>query len=175
MTGQLFIATHEGNERQVRVTRASEGSYLVEVDGVRHEVDACRFGGGNWSLIINGQSYDVELEVAGSNESDGAYNALVRGRLVGLRVRDERRVRMALKTKRFAVEGAQNVISPMPGKVVKVLVALGQEVTDGQPLVIVEAMKMENELRAPKAGRVSAVMVKEGQAVEAGSKLLAVD
>ena len=60
----------------------------------------------------------------------------------------------------------------MPGKVVKVLVAVGDEVKSGQGVVVVEAMKMENELKSPKDGKVKAVAVKEGQAVEAGQSLV---
>jgi biotin carboxyl carrier protein len=175
MSSQLFIGSYGGTDRDIRVTPTGEGCYTVEIAGETHEVDARRFAGGNWSVIIDGQSYDVELEVAGPNESDGHYNSLVRGRVVQLVVRDERRVRMAITSSRFRVEGPQTVLSPMPGKIVKILVDVGREVTEGQPLVIVEAMKMENELRSPKKGKVSAVMVKEGQGVEAGSKLLAVE
>ncbi len=63
----------------------------------------------------------------------------------------------------------------MPGKLVRVLVAPGQDVAAGEGLVVVEAMKMENELRAPKAGRVKDVPVREGQAVEAGALLVVVE
>ena len=173
--GENFIGTHNGQDKNLRVTSRGDGAYEIEIDGAVHQVDARRFGGGNWSLIIDGQSYDVELEVAGENESEGAYNSLVRGRVVRLRMRDERHVRMAMTTKKFAVEGPQTLTSPMPGKVVKILAQVGQDVQEAQPLVIVEAMKMENELRSPKSGRVSAIMVKEGQGVEAGTKLLAVE
>jgi biotin carboxyl carrier protein len=175
MNQGIFIGTHKEEEKRLKVHSLGEGRYEVDVEGVVHQVDARRFGGGNWSLIIDGQSYDVELEVAGPNESEGAYNSLVRGRVVRLRMRDERRVRMAMTTKKFALTGPQTLTSPMPGKVVKILVAVGREVEEGQPLVIVEAMKMENELRSPKTGRVSAVMVAEGQGVEAGTKLVAVE
>jgi biotin carboxyl carrier protein len=175
MSGQLFIGTHAGADRDIKVTDLGQGRYEVEIDGETHAVDARRFAGGNWSVIIDGQSYDVELEVAGKNESDGNYNSLVRGRVIQLCVRDERRVRMATSSKKFAFEGLQTVTSPMPGRVVKILVEVGREVTEGQPLIIVEAMKMENELRSPKTGRVSAIMVKEGQGVEGGSKLLTVE
>ena len=175
MSGQLFIATHRDSEQRLRVHSQGDRTYVVEIDGVRHEVDARRFGGGQWSIIIDGQSYDVELEVAGPNESEGRYNSLIRGRVVRLQVRDERHVRMTLTSKKFTLEGPQTLASPMPGKVVKVLADIGHEVAEGQPLVIVEAMKMENELRAPKGGKVAAIMVKEGQAVDAGTKLVTVE
>jgi biotin carboxyl carrier protein len=71
--------------------------------------------------------------------------------------------------------GTQRVLAPMPGKVVKVLVKAGDEVKARQGLVVVEAMKMENELRSPKDGRVSDVLVAEGASVEAGRLLVVVE
>ena len=73
------------------------------------------------------------------------------------------------------VEGRQTVMAPMPGRVVRVLVAVGDRVTAGQAVVIVEAMKMENELRAPRDGVVREVAAREGAAVEAGAVLVAMD
>jgi len=67
------------------------------------------------------------------------------------------------------------VNSPMPGKVVKVFVKVGDEVSEGQAVVVVEAMKMENELKAPKAGKVTEVTAREGTAVENGSKLVVIE
>jgi biotin carboxyl carrier protein len=71
--------------------------------------------------------------------------------------------------------GTQQVLAPMPGKVVKILVKPGDEVKARQGLVVVEAMKMENELRSPKDGRVSDVLVAEGASVEAGRLLVVVE
>ena len=176
MSAQTFIAKYDAQKKTLKVIPKSEGRYEVEIDGVRHAVDARRFAGGTWSLLIDGQSYDVELEVAGPKESAGAYNALVRGAVIsGLVVQDERQVRMGMQSGRFTVEGPQVVTCPMPGKVVKLLVEAGAEVQESAPLVIVEAMKMENELKAPKAGKISNILVQEGQAVEAGAKLLTVE
>ncbi|HEY2744162.1 MAG TPA: biotin/lipoyl-containing protein, partial [Polyangia bacterium] len=70
---------------------------------------------------------------------------------------------------------ASSIQSPMPGKIVKVLVAVGDEVKSGQGVVVVEAMKMENELKSPKDGKVKAVAVKEGQPVEAGQTLVTLE
>ena len=70
--------------------------------------------------------------------------------------------------------GGGVLCSPMPGKVVKVLVKEGDEVTEGMPLVVVEAMKMENELVAPRSGVVQKVYVQAGGAVEGGAQLIAI-
>lgn len=71
--------------------------------------------------------------------------------------------------------GEQRILAPMPGRIVRVLVQPGAEVRSLQPLVVIEAMKMENELRAPRAGRVKAVAVEEGMSVEAGRVLVVVE
>lgn len=174
MSGQKFIARHGDTEEQIKVCTDSEG-YLVEIDGVVHRVDARRCAGGTWSLVIDNQSYDVELEVAGENESEGRYNTLVRGEIVQLSVIDERRARMGIVSKKFAAEGPQVVSSPMPGKIVKILVELGHEVTENQPLIIVEAMKMENELTSPRSGKIARIDVEPGQAVDSSTVLLTVE
>lgn len=175
MSGQDLIARHGDTEKNVRVERVGEGRYRVDIDGKSHEVDARHIAAGTMSLLIDDASYDVELEVAGDNESKGAYNVLVRGQVMALEVLDERQVRMGISSSAFAVEGPQTITAPMPGKVVDVLVAVGDEVEDGAPLCIIEAMKMENELKSPKAGKVSAVHVDKGAAVEAGAKLVSVE
>ena len=170
-----FIATFGETEEEIKVKRDKDQRYLVEIDGVIHHVDARRFAGGTWSLVIDNQSYDVELEVASESESEGRYNTLVRGSIVRLTVIDERRARMGVVSKKFTVEGPQTIHSPMPGKVVKVMVTPGQMVEENQPLIIVEAMKMENELRSPKVGKVGQIFVGAGQAVDSGTALLTVE
>nr|WP_305034252.1 DUF2118 domain-containing protein [Myxococcus sp. CA005] len=90
-------------------------------------------------------------------------------------VADERRLRLRAANAAFSVEGKQLVTAPMPGKVVKVLVKVGDEVKEGQGLVVVEAMKMENELKSPKAGKVTELFAKEGTAVENNAKLVMVE
>ena len=75
---------------------------------------------------------------------------------------------------RFTVEGRQVLASPMPGKVVRVLVKAGDQVAARQPLIVVEAMKMENELRAGRDGTVAEVRAREGQSVDAGALLIVI-
>jgi biotin carboxyl carrier protein len=71
-------------------------------------------------------------------------------------------------------EGRQQIVAPMPGKIVRVLVIAGDRVEAGQGLLVVEAMKMQNEIRSPKSGTVESVQVEEGQAVNAGEVLCVV-
>jgi len=87
---------------------------------------------------------------------------------------DERRLRLRQAGGKFSLEGPQRIDAPMPGKVVRVLVKAGDEVGEGQGLIVVEAMKMENELKSPKAGKITELHAVEGAAVESGAKLAVV-
>jgi biotin carboxyl carrier protein len=118
----------------------------------------------------------VEAALAPGREP-GAFDVHVDGCVVPVRIRQS----SAFARPRTTVAGAaraggpQRIVAPMPGKIVRVLVARGDEVAPRQGLVVVEAMKMENELRAPRAGCVQEVAVTEGQSVEAGALLVVVE
>jgi len=154
----------------VDIEALGNGRYALQIDGQRHEVDALSLPHGAVSLIADGRSYNLEFEKHGDEVA-----VSVRGHTVRLDVADERRLRLRAAAGAFEVEGRQTIQAPMPGKVVKVLVAVGDAVTQGQGLVVVEAMKMENELKSPKAGTVVEVLAREGAAVESGAKLVVVD
>jgi pyruvate carboxylase subunit B len=118
-------------------------------------------GGGAQTLVdVDGAAPDLTVTV--DNVSTPLKLTSARAKVAG-------RAAPAVKV------GPASVQSPMPGKVVKVLVAVGDEVKAGQGVVVVEAMKMENELKAPKDGKVKAISVKEGQPVEAGQTLATLD
>lgn len=155
---------------EVDIEPAGEGRFKVVLDGKTHVVDALTLDHGAVSMLVDGESYSVEFE-----ESGDEVAVLVKGQVTRIDVADERRLRLRAGNAAFNVEGKQTVVAPMPGKVVKVLVAVGDEVKEGQGLVVVEAMKMENELRSPKGGRVVEVLVTEGQVVEGNAKLCVVE
>lgn len=146
------------------------GRYAVTLSGKRHEVDALTLDHGAVSMIIDGESFGVEFEEIGDEVA-----VLLRGHVVRVDVANERQLRMRAATAQFKVEGKQAITAPMPGKVVKVLVKVGDEVAEGQGVVVVEAMKMENELKSPKAGKVTELHVKEGVSVELGAQLVTVE
>jgi biotin carboxyl carrier protein len=161
-----YHATVRGKDLVVEVT-AREGGYRVVVDGRELDVDAVHLQGTAVSLIAGTRSARCDIEPG----KDGKLAVLVGDTVHQLELLDERRLRLRGATGKFSAEGPQRIDAPMPGKVVRVLVKVGDEVTEGQGLVVVEAMKMENELKSPKAGKVSELTAVEGAAVESGAKL----
>jgi biotin carboxyl carrier protein len=153
-----------GRVRTLDARRDGE-RWVVVVDGRPLPVDIVR-NGDRWSVLIGQHSHDVAVERTGPVERmvhvDGGAIALSvsAGRV--------RRRRPDLETG----PGPVRVTAPMPGRVVKLLVSTGEQVASRQGLVVVEAMKMEHELRAPRAGTVTEVAVAAGESVEAGTLLL---
>ncbi len=162
-----YWVTLEGREREVDVQISPDGRVsAVTLDGAAVEVDAVGVPGGV-SLRLGNRVFDVAIggKPETLNVAAGAQRAVVA-------VQSERARAVAAKRGGgMAGAGSREVRSPMPGRVVKVLVAVGEDVAAQQPVVIVEAMKMENELRALIAGKVESLHVKAGDAVD-GSTLL---
>jgi biotin carboxyl carrier protein len=167
-----YVALLDGGKREVAldVTQQAPGIYEVRIGDRVHVVDAFQHDYGTLSLIVDTQSYTAMIDERGSH-----LRVQVRDSVFPLEILDEKKLRMRRASGRFTVQGKQTLTSPMPGKVVKVLVAVGDEVKEGQGLVVVEAMKMENELRSPKDGKVVELHVKEGQAVDGNARLCAVE
>ncbi len=160
-----------GPERELTVEPLAEGSWRVVIAGVERVVEAQRAGGQAWSLLVDGQVWNVDLEP----NKDGDFVAEVRGRQVTVKLLDARRrllEKAQAATRGRGAAGPLAVRAPMPGKVVKVLVKAGDAITANAGLVVVEAMKMENELKAPRDGTVEKVHVGEGQSVEANATLI---
>jgi biotin carboxyl carrier protein len=167
-----YVALLDGGRREetVEVRRLGPGAYEVKVRGRVHVVDAFRHDYGTLSLIVDGKSHSAMLDWR-----DATVKVRLRHVVVPLELLDERRLRMRRAAGKFTVEGAQAIAAPMPGRVAKLLVRAGDEVREGQPLVVFEAMKMENELKSPKDGKVVEVLAREGETVEAGTKLCTVE
>jgi len=160
-----FDATVGGRTLRVEVRPRDDG-FEVLVDGRSLVVDAAFDGAHFASLLVEGKSHAVAFEPA-----PGGYRVHLRDGAVDVALQE---ARGGLPAPERRVSGPFRLVSPMPGRVVRGLAAAGTDVTAGQGLVVVEAMKMENELRAPRAGRVAEVAVREGQAVEAGALLVVV-
>ncbi|HEX8704372.1 MAG TPA: DUF2118 domain-containing protein [Myxococcaceae bacterium] len=167
-----YFAKLQGQKEAVPVDIEPLGDtrYKLTLNERTYTVDALTLDHGAVSMLVDGTSYHVEFE-----ENADEVGVLVRGQVQRVDVADERRLRLRAGSAGFTAEGKQVINAPMPGKVVKVLVKVGDEVKEGQGLVVVEAMKMENELKSPKAGKVVELLAKEGATVENNAKLVVVE
>jgi biotin carboxyl carrier protein len=156
-----------GARRSVELTRsADEASHIVAtIDGRRVEADATKISPGVYSILLEGRSLEVRFE----SLVDGMLLHTA-GREYRVEIVDLRSWRRS-RSGRIDLAGRQQIAAPMAGKVVRVLVAPGQRVESGQGLLVVEAMKMQNEIRSPKTGTVERLLAKEGQAVNSGEIL----
>jgi biotin carboxyl carrier protein len=167
-----LIVTAEGRDRSVIVNGPEpDGRFRISIDGVEQLVDAAALRPGSWSLIIAGRSYQVDLDrrrggiAASVAAGDGADHVM-------LQVEDALHRRLASAAGTRAPARGESVRAPIAGKVVKVLVAVGDQVAPGSAVIVLEAMKMENELAAERGGTVSAIHKAAGQAVDTGDLLV---
>ena len=161
----LFDATLKGQTARVEV-REAKGRYVVTIGDRTLELDALKTGPADMSVLIDGASHDLSLE----KTADG-FAVIVRGDRFDVEVKD---AAMGAVLGKVAPSGPLKLNAPMPGKIVKVLVAVGDVVEAGKGVLVMEAMKMENELKASRGGTVREIKVKEGQAVEMGAPLLVI-
>ena len=148
--------------------------WQVAVDSRTIEIDSEQLSAvtqvepGVYSVLLDAVSYEIRII-----ETSNGYSAEWGGRRFAVEVRDPRDTRNAARSS--IRSGRQNVAAPMPGKVVRVLVNLGDSVDAGQGLVVVEAMKMQNEMRAARPGRVIEVRAGAGETVGAGDTLVVLE
>ena len=164
------VSEKGGGRRVVALRETGEGNYEITLDGRTVHVDAVRSGPTVYSVIEDGQQFEAMVDEKGAH----GFDVLVAGRIFHLESIDERTKLLAQSAVPLA-SGPQTVLAEMPGKVVKVSVPAGEPVREGQGVVVVEAMKMENEIPAPIAGLVREIAVSEGQTVEAGTPLFTID
>jgi biotin carboxyl carrier protein len=154
----------------VGLVEKSEDQYEVTIDGHAVQVDAAKSGRTIYSVIEDGKQFEVIVDESGAH----GYDVLVGGQLFHLQALDERSKLLTASVKAVA-SGPQRVEAEMPGKVVKISAPAGTPVQEGQGVVILEAMKMENEIKSPIEGVVSEIGVSEGQTVETGALLFVVE
>jgi biotin carboxyl carrier protein len=142
-----------------------ERNLHAAIDGHAISADAVEVSPGTYSLLIDGQSFEIRVEKLGDD-----LRISVGGSEYTARVRDPRKWQRNHSATQSS-EARLKVLAPMPGRIVRVLVAQGDAVAAGQGLLVVEAMKMQNEIRSPKSGSVERLLVKEGQAVNAGETI----
>ena len=144
----------------------------VLVDGEVVDVDMRQSGAPElYSLLYNGRSFEILIEADRFN-----YGVTMRGERFDVQVEDERTRRLNVGRKMVSLpEGELAITAPIPGLVVKILVEVGQSVKDEQPLVLLEAMKMENEIRAVRDGVVKSIGISAGERVEQNAILVVLE
>jgi len=165
--------------RIISVKRAG-ASFRIDIDGRVVLVDARHVGELALSMLVGGDNGHVparSVDVAlAARDQPGAYDVHVGSQIVPLTIRPAGAFsRHNRQPGAASGNGPQRVTAPMPGKIVRLLVKAGDTVAARQGLVVIEAMKMENELRASRPGRVRDMSVSEGQSVDAGALLLVVE
>ena len=155
-----------GARRSIEFTPPRNGASRVTftVDGRVVEADAIPISPGAYSILLGGRSLEITAE-----ETSNGLRIRANGGEFQVEIFDPRSWRRG-RSAGIELEGRQQLIAPIPGKIVRVLVAAGQEVKAGQGLLVIEAMKMQNEIRSPKSGTVEK-LAREGQTVNAGEVL----
>ncbi|MBV8858494.1 MAG: biotin/lipoyl-binding protein [Acidobacteria bacterium] len=161
-------------EKVALEVRREGGRVFGEVGGRLYELEAREVGAGEYLLIHGGRVYECRVGAEPGAEGRGALRVSVGAREYGVRLTDPKRLRGAVGG--GAEQGGRaQVKAPMPGKVVRVMVEAGQAVESGQGLVVVEAMKMQNELKSPKSGTVAELRAEPGATVNSGDVLVVVE
>ena len=148
---------------------------VLLINGRTVQVDFRSLESGALSLLVDGRSYEVVVrcETKAGRSGKESYLVEIAGHLIPVRFAEPGKSGAGVQAE--VEEGAGSIESPMPGRVVGIKVSVGQEVKMGEGIVLVEAMKMENELTAPKSGKVKEIKVKVGEAVEGGQLLLVIE
>lgn len=158
-----YEAVVDGRKARMAI---ESGKLRYEADPVVDtQYDIHAFGEGRYSVLLDGRSYTAVAIPGGG--------IAVNGRVYEVEVVDPRVFRARGAAGRAG--GRQSIAAQMPGRVIRVLVEAGQDVEAGQGLIVVEAMKMQNEMRSPAAGKVMEVRIGTGQAVIAGQILMVID
>jgi biotin carboxyl carrier protein len=158
-----------GQPYRVELKRGELG-YACHLDGREVALESVSAEREVLWLLVGGRSYEVRREA----QANGVMHLVVRGRRYAAEVRDPR----AFRGRRAAAEagaGPMRLVAPMPGKVVRLLKAEGAQVEAGEGVVVVEAMKMQNEIRSPRKGVVKKLLAAAGAAVNAGETLAVVE
>ena len=159
----------DGKTHRLELTR-SENIWRCVVDDQMIEVDAALTARDILSLLLGGDAFEIKRE----RSLQGEIHLIIGSARYAVDVQDPR----SLRTRRAAggaEAGPQKITAPMPGKIVRVMVAVGDEVKAGQGVIVMEAMKMQNEMKSPKDGKVQKIMTSEGSTVNPGDTLAVIE
>ncbi len=163
-----LASSSEEKTRVVALEREAAG-WRVTLDGRPVAVDAAEISPHTVSILLDGQCFEFSV----TPSPDGKLKLQTGAQEFTAEVIDPR-IWSGRRHGQVEAEGRQQIVAPMPGKVVRLLVKEGEHVEAGQGLFVVEAMKMQNEIRSPKSGTVERLLAKEGQPVNAGEILCVV-
>jgi len=163
----IYDVTIDGKNHRLELNRA-DGRWTCRLEGREVEVDAVLARPDVLSLRIGNQAYEIKCERVGAE-----LHLWVGSVRFAAEVRDPRSLRGRVRA--ADDHGSKKLIAPMPGKVVRVLAREGETVDSGAAILVVEAMKMQNEIKSPKKGTIQKVLVREGAPVNAGDVLAIVD
>jgi len=172
-----LIAQLSGMDHDIslELSDGAEGVVSAEVDERQYEIDVRELSEGQYLLLVGSHVYKSRVEKKrDSTGATGAFEVALGGRSYDVTVVDPRRLRSA-QTPAAHDTGTARIISPMPGKVVRILIEPGARVEAGDGIVVVEAMKMQNEMKSPKAGVVVSINVETGATVTAGDVLAMIE
>jgi biotin carboxyl carrier protein len=169
----MKLTAEIGNEKHTLDIKRDEGRVIAEVDGRRYELVVREPVEGSYLLIAGGSVYECRVE----RDADARRSSLsvhTRNHSYPITLIDPKRLRATQSASAHA-DGSAQVLAVMPGKVVRMLVEQGQVVEAGQGLFVVEAMKMQNEMKSPRAGRVAQLQARAGATVNAGEVLAIIE
>jgi biotin carboxyl carrier protein len=165
-----FIAVMADKEVEFFAEKTGDSALKIHLDGHETAFDIVKAGQDDYSLLSGEKSYTV-----GVSRQGGKFRVVYRGETVDLTLIDEKKMRRGGGAGAVQAVASGEVTSPMPGRVVKIHVSVEQQIKTGDGLVVVEAMKMENEFKSPKDGVVKAIKVKVGDSVEGGAVLVVIE
>ena len=157
-----------GHELTLGPMNASSSACTFAVGSLERKAEVEAIAPGAYSILLGTRSYEVQVEQSGDD-----FVVVLDGRRFEIAIQDPRRSRG--RAGGVDSGGLREIASPMPGKVIRVMVETGDEVQPGQGLLVVEAMKMQNEIKSPGAGKIKTVHVSEGSAVAAGEVMVVVE
>lgn len=161
------------NDCQTDIQIEDDGGLVkAEIGGRRYELDVHESGANGYQIISNGQVFDCRVE--GRPESQLLIEVTVGTTPFTITLTDPRRLRSAVSASTHGDDAAR-IVAPMPGKVARVLVEVGSQVEVGDGIIVIEAMKMQNEMKSPKGGTVIALNVQTGATVNGGDVLAVVE
>jgi biotin carboxyl carrier protein len=163
-----FEAQLDGETLPIEIS-GGQGRYQVILEGRTWDVDAQNVADGLWSVLVEGLSSAVDV-----TEQQGVFVVHVDGEIYEIQVEEETRYIIRTRGRAGAMAG-QHLRAPMPGRVTHIEVEVGQAVKPGDGLIVLEAMKMENEFKASVAGTVKDIPVRVGQAVNPGDVLVVIE